>query len=668
MLGAVLAAAPVSAQTQPPTEPDPPARFHADVVVTPERGESRPIDIPGAVAVVDAATLRTQPAVSLGEALSFVAGLQVQRAAFHARLPVVSARGFFGGGEADYVLLLIDGIPALDAESGLADWSAVSLASIRRIETSRGPGASSYGDSAVGGVVQVLTNRTDPGGQVSATGGTFRTLTVDGADRQQFDRAAVRASGLMRRTSGSSDHSDARYVAATAGIDGRVGQAQWHLTGSGHHRALEDPGALPLAVALEQPGASDPLARFDRVGRHGYATALDFQQPAGTWSHQERLYVNSRQEEATRTILLAPGFGDRQARTLSTTILGGSALVERRMGSLAHAGLFRAGIDLSRERLDTSYVPVSDDGVAGTTAGERAGHRRRAGVFVTSGWNPLPRARVSGGVRWDHVDDQAFGTAARVTSQAWSPRLGVSVALSEALPISLFTQVSTAFKVPTLDQLFDPRPYPDASGGAFTISNRDLVPQRAMNVEAGIHGRRGLVQWSALAYRLNVHDEIDFDARTFSYGNIGNSRHSGAELELSGRLWRRVQPSMRYVLTRVSAEGAEQQLKNVPRHAVMLTARLDLPLSLTATVNYRRSSGAFLDDANAIGIEGPSAWDLRARRAFGRREVFLDVINLTNDRYVEYGFTLAEQRAGSGVPYAYPGAPRAIRGGITLGF
>ena len=64
--------------------------------------------------------------------------------------PVVSARGFFGGSEAEYVRLLIDGVPSGDVESGLIDWSRLPLAAIRRVEAARGPGASFYGDAAIG--------------------------------------------------------------------------------------------------------------------------------------------------------------------------------------------------------------------------------------------------------------------------------------------------------------------------------------------------------------------------------------------------------------------------------------------------------------------------------------------------------------------------------------
>ena len=138
---------------QDPNLPADPVRFNTEVVVTPERAETPRALEPFATDMISAPAL-TFPAVTFGDAASFIPGFVVAGGEPHGRPPVISARGFFGGGEADYVLLLVDGVPVSDAESGLIDWSALTTASIRSVEAARGPGASTYGDSSVGGVIQ----------------------------------------------------------------------------------------------------------------------------------------------------------------------------------------------------------------------------------------------------------------------------------------------------------------------------------------------------------------------------------------------------------------------------------------------------------------------------------------------------------------------------------
>lgn len=658
-----------SAQAQDAgADPTEAVQFNTEVVVTPERGETPRALVPASTVIIDGALLRALPAVHPAEVVSFLPGFNVARSQLHAGRPVVSARGFFGGGEAEYILLLVDGMPVADVESGLIDWSVVPTSSIRRIEAIRGPGNALYGDSAVGGVIQILTDRLASGGQVTATGGSFSTFTVDGSYGRRSLGPGFFVSGAARRTDGGFDHSGGQQVVGTGSADGAIRAFSWRWNATADKRDRDDPGVLSRDQLNARPYASDPLYRFDTLDRHSFSTALTLRHSTPLWRPQARIYTAVRDEDLVRTILLAPNLGDRRARALSSVAVGGSLEGEHAFAA-ARPPVVRFGMDLSREHLDTSYRNVSQAGVVGALHSEAAGHRVRAGLFASSSWEPVSRVRVSGAIRWDDVTDTGFGASSSASStpqRAWSPRAGAVFQLTPSGSVTLFAQVSRAFKVPTLDQLFDPRPYPDFRGGTFTISNRGLVPQRATNIEAGVSGG-GPLRWSALAYRMAVDDEIDFDIRTFSYANIGQSRHTGVELEAEGRWWKRVRPALTYALSRVVDVDGDLQLKNVPRHLITAATSVDLPWAIGGYAHYTRTWGAFLDDANLYPIDGASALDLRVRRPVGRYALFVDVLNATGHVYEEYGFTLADFR-GRVVPYVYRGAPRAVRAGLTLSF
>jgi hypothetical protein len=128
-----------------------------------------------------------------------------------------------------------------------------------------------------------------------------------------------------------------------------------------------------------------------------------------------------------------------------------------------------------------------------------------------------------------------------------------------------------------------------------------------------------------------------------------------------------LRPSLAYSFSRVTDRTNDDQLKNVPRHGVAVKVGIDFPWAVEALAHYKRTWEAFLDDANLLAIDGPSVFDLRVRRPFGRHFVFVDVLNATADRYEEYGFTLPSFD-GEETPYAYPGAPRALRVGWTMAF
>jgi len=88
-----------------------------------------------------------------------------------------------------------------------------------------------------------------------------------------------------------------------------------------------------------------------------------------------------------------------------------------------------------------------------------------------------------------------------------------------------------------------------------------------VNIEGGISaGTR--VRWSAVVYRMAVADEIDFDIRSFSYANIGRSRHAG--LEPRGR---------RPLVARRPAVDIVWVLAGRPRRATIGSSRMCLVIS-----------------------------------------------------------------------------------------
>ena len=643
-------------------EPEADPRFAVEVVVTPERGETPRGVVAASSVSIDAAALARVPALDVGEVLTGAPGFSVARSLFSAGRPVVSARGFFGGGEAEYVTLLVDGVRIGNIESGLVDWSAIAASSIRSVEALRGPGASMYGDSAIGGVIQVFRDRPD-GGHLTTTAGSFGTVTADTTWGTRAASTAVVLSGAARRSGGAFEHAAANQITGEGSADGAFRGFAWRWTGGGRRHEREEPGALSRDVFTREPDSSDPLFRFDTRAERHLSTAFVLRHPAPAWRPVMRVYLEDRVEDGVRTVLLAPGLGDRQARGVSTRAAGGT-LEGEHVFSMSGPATLRVGVEGAREGLNTFYQPVTPGETRQAVSASVNGHRVRLGGFVSGAWEPGARLRFSAALRRDHVDDTAVSVD-DAAQRAWSPRAGVTVQINEARTIAEYGQVSRAFKAPTLDQLFDPRPFPDFRGGTFTLSNERLAPQRAVNVEAGASGT-GPIRWSALVYRMAVDDEIDFDVRTFSYANIGRSRHAGMELEATGA-WKWLRPSLAYAHARVARVDDDRQLKNVPRHRFTVGVDVDLPWAVSAYARLARAQSMFLDDQQLLRADAPTTLDLRLRRPVGGAAVFVDAFNLLGDRYEEFGFTLADF-TGRPVPFVYPGAPRSARIGLALPF
>ncbi len=94
----------------------------------------------------------------------------------------------FGGGEgiqiqglgSEYVLILIDGLPLIGRSAGTLDLSRVSVGNIKQIEVIKGSSSSLYGNEALGGVINIITEKPINGfkGDLNYRGGSFNTHNI----------------------------------------------------------------------------------------------------------------------------------------------------------------------------------------------------------------------------------------------------------------------------------------------------------------------------------------------------------------------------------------------------------------------------------------------------------------------------------------------------------
>ena len=91
----------------------------------------------------------------------------------------METRGFNnGGGNGGRTLVLIDGWKANRADTNNPDWALIPLDNIERIEIIRGPASAIYGDSAMAGVINIITK--------SGRGGPAIDIGMDLGSWQKF--------------------------------------------------------------------------------------------------------------------------------------------------------------------------------------------------------------------------------------------------------------------------------------------------------------------------------------------------------------------------------------------------------------------------------------------------------------------------------------------------
>jgi outer membrane receptor protein involved in Fe transport len=644
-----------------------------NVVVTAERAPEPRESIPAAVSVLTREEIERLPAQDLGELLRYLPGFHVNFGTPFGGTPMVSARGFFGGGEAEYVQLLVDGVPVADVESGLADWRRIRASDVERVEALRGPASALYGDTALGGLIQVFTRRARGarGGTVSLSGGSFGSGGADASGSFPAGAATLGVAASASRTDGFREHAASEEDGADLSLQLPAGGASWTLALSGSSRDREEPGPRTAAELARERFGSDALFRFDRDETLRGRASLSFRGGGESTPVRGHLYGAIRDTEATRTLLVAAGVGDRVFRSVESDAIGGSFEAEKSFARGEREGRVVAGLDLARERLDSTYRPVGDGGERGPEVARVSGRRQRLGLFLSSAWEPLPRLRLTAGARWDSIADR-FGSAGDTSRNAWSPRVGLTVRLGclDANPVSVFAQASRAFKAPTIDQLFDPRPFPDFAGGTFEISNPRLRPQRAKTVEAGVSRRTARSSLEVVVYRTEVDDEIDFDTATFRYANIGRTRHEGIEASVQLFASGPVSPFVSWSWNRTEPREGEnrgRQLKNVPEHLVRPGITIALPGEMRLEAVGTILTGRHLDDAHRFPLDDAATVDVRMQKRFGRFSARADLLNLTNARWEEVGLALPDFE-GDLAPYYFPAAGFAARLGMEWRF
>lgn len=636
-----------------------------EIVVTAARDEQPRDQASAALTVFHREDLQQLPAASLADVLATAPGITMMFDSGASGIPMITSRGFFGGGEVEYVKLLVDGVPVGDAESGNVDWQRFRVADLDRVEIVHGPGSSLYGDTALGGVIQLFTSRDRTSSDLHIDAGSFGARELGATVRTEL-------SNEYRLDANVNDWTidGFRRNAEADGREGRISlertndHQHWRIDGEAGRHARNNPGALTISEIDDDREQSNALFRFDEQTTNRERLSASFDSFGSTPLHAT-LYGIRRDDDNLRTLLLAPGFGTSAFRALTTTVGGGTFEASRETLN----GVIRAGADLERASLDGSYSSV-DDGAIGEEVATSDGRRDRIGLFVTGAWSIANRYHLTAGLRRDEIRDALTSATTndiqrKESSSAWSPRIGLN---AQFRGVSTFVQFSHAFKAPTLDQLFDPRPYPDGTGGTFTISNPTLKPQRARNVEAGIAHNAQWSDWSIVAYRMNVTDEIDFDPQTFAYKNIGTSLHRGIEASAAIAKTARISPRVTYAWTRVAdSESPNQQLKNIPEHVAQLLLHWRIASHTSADAIYRWRDAVSLDDAATFREPSTSRVDLRVAHELHRVRLHADLLNVLDTNSNELGYVLYDF---TGQPQAleYPAPGRAVRFGMTWTF
>lgn len=147
------------------------------ITVTGNRVEGPAAAIGSAVSSISGEELERRQVRVVSDALREIPGVAVNRAAPAGAMTQLRIRG----SEANQTLVLIDGIEVNDSSlGGEYDFANLLALEVDRIDVLRGPQSALYGSDALGGVINIVTRKGEPGPtrfRANVEGGSFGTVT-----------------------------------------------------------------------------------------------------------------------------------------------------------------------------------------------------------------------------------------------------------------------------------------------------------------------------------------------------------------------------------------------------------------------------------------------------------------------------------------------------------
>lgn len=561
------------------------------VVVTGTRSSKTLLDVPVRTEVISRKTIDKQHARDLAEALRQVPGLVLKK--IHGKSGYqVFMQGFNG----DRVSILIDGVPLPASTGSTVDLTQIGTANIKQIEIVKGATSALYGSSAMGGVINIITEQPrsgDSGWALTTDVGGYGEHSVDSSAGVQHVRAGYRRQGDvfgvqlnadMRYTQGydldtstyAQDGDEGSKVNLDARLDYRMSRGEMYFSPSYYNEDLK----RPFSQADPQ---RTPMEKGEQASRVGAVIGGRWSTDSGDdlgWSLQHYRFDDETSQDAILTSYLD------QQRTAQINM---SELNAQWASSLNDDHLFTSGVRLASEELSQQQVQVGSSSSVHTNEIEPGADRHaielfmQDDVFIGDHWELLPGFRVQ--------EDSDFGHHA-------APKINLmySRGRTNGAVLNYRLGYGHGYRVPNLKErfyLFD-----HSALGYMVIGNPDLQPETSRSIQAGFeYVNSGNHRFDINLFHNDTENLIDSlinpslsspGLTIYNYQNIEKARTYGTELTVN--YWYE-SAELQLGYTRLQSEDRATGLP--------LPERPEHQIKATLILNHLISNGAFIINALA---------------------------------------------------------------------
>lgn len=611
------------------------------LVVTGAKRSLRIQESPVSVDAISEDELNLRMPSSLNETLAYQSGVQMIGGDINIR----GSSGYTRGA-GSRVLMLVDGLPLLSADSDAIYWDAVPIRNIQRVEILKGPGSALYGSNALGGVVNVITapisqNQTS----VHAEVGRYEqpsfdpwhwheeplyTRKVHIQHEHRYDQSALRV-GIGHRQS--------------PGYYQNGWYKKWSLNGKFFYQPSSNVRFVSRLFAVDDTHGDVTQWRNAKYAFHApeesvgdYLHSRKFQ-----WSFIHSNVVSDKLAHNWRTIYYYSGYenSDQKNQTFSQ---GYQVSTE-----------WQTDYSWNNRNLLTGGVSASFQGVLANLWNNHLGFD--LATYLQHEMKLGTRTTITSGLRLDHTQFKSSQSYLQV-----NPKLGINFRLTDRW--SLRSSIGRGYRAPSIAER-----YADARVYVFEVKpNPGLNAETSLSGEVGTHyeisSRFGFSLDMALfsSYYRNLIDPVqDPEDGKIHFKNITDARIQGFDGSVEFRIpFLPILQSVGYTYLEPRDLTADTVLAYRHRHSLISKTKLVLGRNTFLTAEYKYRSKIervqlfpYNPRTGADRRVPVHLWNVHAYRHFGDHLT----VRLSISNMLQYYYTTYERHMGE---------PRHIKLGVDL--
>lgn len=575
------------------------------------------------VQLVTAKDIQAKNCKTVAEALETVPGAHVRIGAKGEAY--IRLRGF----RQREVALLIDGIPISSPYDGQLDLAGLPVESIDRIEVVKGASSVLYGSNAMGGVINIITKKSNgaDGFSISGQYGTGETADL-GASVQgslgnvrylltgsYFNRDHYQLSGnygaQSNQEQGARENSDKKAWSGKISLGWDMGNEGQAALSFSH---IDQAKGLPHHV-------SDKKAKFWRFDdwREGILDFV-FQDKRGNLSYKSKLYYQYFEN-------ILDSFDDRTYTTQAGKYAFTDTLKDYALGGDV---FFR--LSMKKKHLLKMALRFRQDTHRQQSDPEDPWRKYRMNTMslpLEGEWLPATNLTFIYGVSFDFMNFRSLesGNGESNSASSINPQAAGILRVSDTLRLRASASRKTRF--PNLKELF-----------STTSGNPELDTMKSNVFELGAEFQPAPdVTFSLVGFYNDVKDLINRDKKYDPYINVDEAVFKGFETSVDWRFTSRGRFSAAYTHLQAvdKSKDGNNYIQYRPKHKVDVRLSAPLPFGLYADVNLGYvSKQVYYDDDEAFSLEPYTLLDVKVTKQLGDQwRLFLSVHNLFDADYYE---------------------------------